>query len=105
MKRCDLMKKIVKNFRTGDTAPYPACKCITWIQHWSVNRNKEAAYCSCCGINSRSLVGGHVIVVGGDNSRFIVPLCYECNSTYNTKSFEVDETDLIPANKEKCINK
>lgn len=101
----------VKNLNgSGEQFPAPVCKCKTWIEHWDINKYPKADYwasrCRGCGkeIKHSELCGGHVIKVNSvDKHRYIVPLCSGCNNTAN-KEFDVNNSDLISANCDNCIN-
>ena len=97
----------VKNLH-GSSALFgqPTCQCSTWIEHWINNKGVKPIFCRCCGKQTTDLVGGHVIKVSGeDKSRYIVPLCRDCNNTNNEAEFDVSESDLVSANCDKCKNK
>lgn len=99
----------VKNFRSGDAVSSPTCSCSSWIDHWNknkyLNNEKVAGYCRFCNkkFDPKDLVGGHVIKTSGDDkSRYIIPLCYSCNSPNNDSIYEVDTNDLILSSKNSC---
>lgn len=103
-KESESMKYIVKNLNGSSYFPRPTCKCSDWIEHWIVNKGFKPLYCRCCG-SGDDLVGGHVVKTGSyDKQRYITPICRKCNSIKD-KEFEVDESDLVSANCDKCKNK
>lgn len=93
---------------SGEQFPKPVCPCLTWIEHWNINKypkqDKKAGFCRGCKAKTSDLVGGHVIKINSsDRKRYIVPLCSSCNNTKNLE-FEVKESDLVSANCDKCAN-
>lgn len=101
----------VKSLNTGPRHNNPSCKCDSWINHWDKNKypdgSKWAGFCRACGnkFEHSDLVGGHVIKTNSsDTNRYIVPLCYSCNNK-EPFEFDVNSSDLISANCDKCINK
>lgn len=103
---------IVKNLNGSSDFPKPTCKCTTWIEHWKNNRygintKYSTLRCRGCGkmVNHSEINGGHVIKIdNADMSRYIVPLCDDCNAKKDYQ-FDVNLCDLVSANCQKCINK
>jgi hypothetical protein len=78
---------------------------ISWIDYWNQSHFSDANACFNCGKKTDDLDGGHVYYLKKDKDGnrvpneskgiFIIPLCSKCNNPNNTKSFQVDDSDLI----------
>jgi hypothetical protein len=85
----------VKNLK--NTSGKECAKCDSWLEHWETHTGKTISYCLGKGCSGSADLGAHVKKVGaGDDSHYIVPLCYECNK--KTDEFELEpNTPLAPA--------
>lgn len=75
------------------------------IAQWEEYTGRKCpTYCSNIGCNNKldddNKCGAHVYKCHKDGSvsnygRYIVPLCKECNNTYNTNVMEIESEDLL----------
>ena len=84
----------VKNIQ-GSADNNPPAGYSSWKEYWEVNKKRRFSYCSCTRCSRLAEVGGHVKKIVGSNEWYIVPLCYACNSSSNTSTFEVLDEDLL----------
>ena len=66
----------------------------SWREYWEDKMKRRFSDCSREGCNRKAEDGGHVQKTNG-SSKFIVPLCKECNNPANTDSYFVRDNDLL----------
>lgn len=93
---------IVKNM---EVPLHCECNCSGWLDHWINYTHLSVVACSNRTCKSFAKIGGQVKKMGeGDHTRYVLPLCEECNSL--DEMFEVKGmTYFVPAEERNLCNK
>jgi hypothetical protein len=87
---------LVKNLHGGNDGSR------SWIDYWETMTGYSAEKCHNVECSADATDGAHVILANGtDKTRYIVPLCHECNVGIDDE-FEV-EGPLVPVDRSKPI--
>ncbi len=82
----------------GSADNRPPLGYTSWREYWEKNKGRRFGACSCVECVRDAEVGGHVKKVYGDNSWYIVPICYGHNNLSSDVVYNVNDTDLLPVN-------
>lgn len=89
------MSKVHNIKGTSDRNPH---KYKSWIEFWEKQKGETATQCANTTCKNSAKVGGHVQKHGNEteDTWFITPLCYACNSYTNDEPFTVIDSNLVP---------
>lgn len=72
-----------------------------WKNHWKKHSSLDwPDKCQCCG-KEPAEVGGHVTIIGSNNSQYILPMCSSCNGKRGEEFRNIRKKYLVPVNLEK----
>lgn len=73
----------------------------SWLNYWEKKKNKTAEVCQKNGCKeTEKLEGGHVNIVGEEETVYLVPICHKHNHYTLTDEYEVQEDMLLKVPKE-----
>jgi len=102
--KCEFVK--VKHMK--DTSKYKPKDGGTWKEYWEKKMSpktfpKQAEKCACCKdtVEAEDFVGAHIQEVNYPYSKYIYPLCKNCNDRYGSNKEESPEFFVL---KEYCVD-